>query len=45
MSQISARWVPRTLIEDQKRSEFDISKYFMSRYETNLAIMNGVVSR
>ena len=28
-----ARWVPRMLTEDQKRSRLDISRYLLSRYE------------
>ena len=33
MSKVSARWVPRMLIEDQKRSRLDISRYLLSRYQ------------
>ena len=33
MSKVSARWVPRMLTEDQKRSKLDISRYLLSRYE------------
>ena len=33
MSKVSARWVPRMLTDDQKRSPLDISMYLMSRYE------------
>ena len=33
MSKVSARWVPRMLTEDQKRSRLDISRYLLSRYE------------
>ena len=33
MSKVSARWVPRMLIDDQKRSRLDISRYLLSRYE------------
>ena len=33
MSKVSARWVPRLLTEDQKRSRLDISRYLVSRCE------------
>ena len=33
MSKVSARWVPRMLTDDQKRSPLDISRYLLSRYE------------
>ena len=33
MSKVSARWVPRMLTEDQKRSRLDISRYLLSSYE------------
>ena len=33
MSKVSARWVPRMLYDDQKRSRLDISRYLLSRYE------------
>ena len=33
MSKVSARWVPRMLTDDQKRSRLDISRYLLSRYE------------
>ena len=33
MSKVSARWVPRVLTEDQKRSRLDICRYFLSCYE------------
>ena len=33
MSKVSARRVPRLLIDDQKRTQFDISRYLLSRYE------------
>ena len=33
MSKVSARWVPRILTDDQKRSQHDISRYLLSRYE------------
>ena len=33
MSKVSARWIPRMLTEDQKRSRLDISRYLLSRYE------------
>ena len=36
MSKISARWVPRMLTADQKRSRLDISRYLLSRYEDDL---------
>ena len=33
MSKVSARWVPRMLTDDQKRSQLNISRYLLSRYE------------
>ena len=33
MSKVSARWVPRILTDDQKRTRHDISKYVLSCYE------------
>ena len=33
MSKVSARWVPRMLTKDQKKSRLGISKYFLSLYE------------
>ena len=33
MSKVSARWVPGMLTKDQKKSRFDISKYFLSLCE------------
>ena len=33
MSKVSARWVPRMLTDDQKRSQLEISRYLLSRYE------------
>ena len=33
MSKVSAKWVPRMLTEDQKRTRLDISRYLLSRYE------------
>ena len=33
MSKVSARWVPLMLTDDQKRTQLDISRYFLSRYE------------
>ena len=33
MSKVSARWVPRMLTDDQKRTSLDISWYLLSRYE------------
>ena len=33
MSKVSARWVPRMLTDDQKRTLLDISRYLLSRYE------------
>ena len=35
MSKVSARWVPRMLTDDQKRSRLDSSRYILSRYEDN----------
>ena len=33
MFKVSARWVPRILTDDQKRSRLDISRYLLSHYE------------
>ena len=33
MPKVSARWVPRMLTDDQKRSWLDISKYLLHRHE------------
>ena len=33
MSKVSARWVPRMLTGDQKRTQLNISRYLLSRYE------------
>ena len=33
MSKVSARWVPRMLTDDQKRTQLDISRYLMSCFE------------
>ena len=33
VSKVLARWVPRMLTDDQKRSRLDISRYLLSRYE------------
>ena len=33
MSKVSARWVPPMLIDDQKRTGLDISRYVLFRYE------------
>ena len=33
MSKVLARWVLRMLIDDQKRTRLDISRYLLSRYE------------
>ena len=32
MSKVSARWVPRMLTGDQKRTRLDISRYLLSSY-------------
>ena len=32
MSKVSARWVPRKLTKDQKRSRLEISRYLLARY-------------
>ena len=46
MSKVSARWVPRMLTEDQKRSRLDISRYLLSRYEDDPAeFMERVVTQ
>ena len=33
MSMVSAKWVPRMLTDDQKRTWLHISRYLLSRYE------------
>ena len=33
MSKVSARWVPQMLTDDQKRTQLDMSRYLLSRYE------------
>ena len=33
MSKVSARLVKRMLTDDQKRTQFDISRYLLSRYK------------
>ena len=33
MSKVLARWVPRMLTDDQKRSRLDLFRYLLSRYE------------
>ena len=33
MSKVSAKWAPRMLTDDQKRSRLDISRYLLSRNE------------
>ena len=33
MSNVSARWVPRMLTDDQKQCRLDISKHLLSQYE------------
>ena len=35
MSKVSARWVPRMLTKDQKKTRLDISKHLLSLYEDN----------
>ena len=43
-SNVSARWVPRMLTKDQKKSRLDISKYLLSLYEDDPEeFMHGVV--
>ena len=38
MSNNSARWVPRKLTDDQKRTGLDISRYLMSGYEDDPSV-------
>ena len=33
MLKVSARWVPRMLTDDQKRTQLDISRYLLSLFE------------
>ena len=33
MSKVSARWVPRVLTDDQKKTQLGISRYLLSGYE------------
>ena len=37
MSKVSAKWVPQMLTDDQKRTQLDISRYLLSRYEDDPA--------
>ena len=36
MSKVSARWVPRMLTDDQKRTRLDITRYLLSRYQDDI---------
>ena len=38
LSKVLARWVPRMLTDDQKRTWLDISKYLLSCYEDDLGV-------
>ena len=45
-SKVSARWDPRMLTENQKRSRLDISLYLLSRYENEPGeFIDGVVTQ
>ena len=35
MSKVLARWMPRLLTDDQKKTWLDISSYLQSRYEAD----------
>ena len=41
MSKVSARWMPRMLTDNKKRSRVYISKYLLSRYEDDPAILSS----
>jgi hypothetical protein len=43
MSKVSARLVPRQLIDDQKRTRLDISRYVLSRYENEADFIYRIV--
>ena len=46
MSKVSARWVPRRLTKDQKKSRLNISKYLLYLYEDDPEeFMRGVVTQ
>ena len=45
MSKVSARWVPRMLTDDQKRTRLDIYRYLLSCYEDDHGdLIQGVVT-
>ena len=41
MSKVSARWLSRMLTNDQKRTRLNISRYLLSRYEDDPAILSN----
>ena len=46
MSKVSARWVPRMLTDDQKRTRLDIYRYLLSCYEDDHGdLIQGVVTQ
>ena len=46
MSKALARWVPRMLIDGLKRTQLDISRYLLSRYEDDPGnYIKGVVTQ
>jgi histone-lysine N-methyltransferase SETMAR len=45
MSKLSARWAPRQLTDDQKRTKLDISRYLLSRYEDEPDFIYRIVTK
>jgi hypothetical protein len=45
MSKVSARWVPRQLTDDQKRTRLNISRYLLSRYEDEPDFIYRIVTQ
>jgi histone-lysine N-methyltransferase SETMAR len=45
MSKVSARWVPRQLTDDQKRTRLDISRYRLSRYDDEPDFIYRIVTQ
>ena len=46
MPKVSARWVPRMLTDNQKRTQLDISRYLLSSYEGDPSnFIEGVVTQ
>jgi histone-lysine N-methyltransferase SETMAR len=45
MSKVFARWVPRQLTDDQKRTRLDISRHLLSRYEDEPNFIYRIVTQ